>query len=85
MKGDDGRYGTVPTLPYSAKHLAPLKLAIDAQRVVAYERVHGKRKWYRKPRMLGGSTSDESILMWVTLDQHVKLVKWWNDRYQKLQ
>lgn len=53
--------------------------------VFAYERVRGKLKWYTKPRMLGGSASDESNVMWVTLDQHVELVKWWNDRYQKLQ
>ncbi len=85
VKGDDGRYWTVPTLPCSAKHLAPLKLAIDAERVVADECLRGKLKWYTKPLVLGGSASEESNVMWVTLDQHVELVKWWNERYQELQ
>ncbi len=84
VKNNDGRYWTVPTLPCSAKHLAPLKLAIDAERMVADERLRGKVKWYTKPLVLGGSATDESNAIWVTLDQHVELVKWWNDRYQQL-
>ncbi|HLP86112.1 MAG TPA: hypothetical protein VK157_17295 [Phycisphaerales bacterium] len=84
VKGDDGRYWTLPTMPCSADHIAPLKLDIDAGRVVADERFRGKLKWYTTPLVFGGSPADESNVIWVTLDQHVELVKWWNDRYHKL-
>lgn len=85
VKSNDGRSWIVPTLPCSAKHLAPMKVVIDAERIVADERLRGKLKWYTKPLALGGSATDESNAIWVTLDQHVDLVKWWNERYQQLQ
>jgi hypothetical protein len=41
-------------------------------------------KWYTKPVVFGGDPLDQENTIWVTLEEHVQLVKWWNDRYQEL-
>jgi len=84
VKGPDGRYATVPTVPVTAECLAPLELAINSERIVPDDRFCGKIKWYTKPLVFGGSPTDKGNIMWVSLEQHIDLVKWWNDRYRSL-
>ena len=84
VKGPDGRLSTVPTVPAVAEHLAPLDIAIDARRIVADDRFRGRVKWYTKPLVFGGSPTDNDNIVWVLIDQHVDLVRWWNDQYHSL-
>ncbi|MFT4666216.1 MAG: hypothetical protein ACI8YQ_002636 [Polaribacter sp.] len=39
---------------------------------------HDKIKWYEKPIVFGGDPND---FMWVDIDQHQKLVAFWNKIY----
>ncbi len=84
VRGADGRCATVPTVPITAEHLAPLEFAVDAERIVSDERFRGKMKWYTKPIAFGGNPADNGNIEWVSLEQHISLVKWWNDRYPSL-
>lgn len=83
VRGTNGHCATVPTVPIAPEYLAPLEFGIHAARIVSDDRFRGKVKWYTKPIVFGGSPTDNNI-EWVSLDQHVDLVKWWNERYQKL-
>lgn len=80
--GADGRYATVPAVPIRPEHLKPIDLAIDAAQVVSDDRFRGKVKWCLKPLILGGDPADDDNMVWVSLDQHADLVKWWNDRHR---
>ena len=84
VKGADGRFETVPTVPIDAAFLAPLDFSIDASRIVSDDRYRGKVKWYRNPLVFGGSPTDKDNMVWVPLEAHVDLVKFWNACYQRL-
>lgn len=44
----------------------------------------GKVKWYVSPLCFGGSPTDESNIIWVDLEKHCELVRWWNAKYEEL-
>jgi hypothetical protein len=74
---------TVPTVPLAASHLAQLDLGIDSIQLQPDNRFRGILKWYITPLVFGGNPTDKDNITWITLDQHVDLVKWWNDQYGK--
>jgi hypothetical protein len=84
VRGVDEGLATVPTVPVAAEHLTPLNISIDHRRLQPDSRFAGKVKWHTKPIVFGGDPSSEDNRVWVTLEEHVQLVKWWNDRYQDL-
>lgn len=84
VKGKAGELATVPTVPLVAQYLSPLNFAIDPHRIKPDSRFRGKVKWYTKPLIFGGDVQAGENMIWVTLDQHVQLVKWWNDLYRKM-
>ena len=53
----------------------PLSLTVD-------ERFKGKIKWYIKPIVFGGAPNVGENLAWVNHDQHIELVRWWNEHYR---
>lgn len=81
VRGKDGRFATVPTVPLSEKYLAPLNFSISPQQIQVDERFVGKLKWYTTPLIFGGDPLDGENTSWVSLEQHTQLVRWWNDRY----
>lgn len=84
VKDANGRLATVPTVPLSVKHLTPLDIAVDASRMEPDDRFRGKVKWYLTPLLFGGSPTDKQNLVWVTLERHAELVRFWNDHYRRL-
>jgi hypothetical protein len=72
---------TVPTLPCDLRHLAPYTPPSAAE-LKADDRVLGKIKWYIKPILFGGDPTSGDNVAWVTHEEHVQLVRWWNDRYR---
>ena len=84
VKGPDGRLATVPTVPIVAERLAPLQIPIDPRQVHPDDRLRGKVKWHTKPVVFGGDPLARENTIWVSLDQHIRLVKWWNDQYQQV-
>jgi hypothetical protein len=84
VKGKLGELAVVPTVPLAAEYLTPLKLSIDYRQVKPDGRFCGKVKWYTKPLIFGGDARIGNNMIWVTLEQHAQLVKWWNDLYRKM-
>jgi hypothetical protein len=71
---------TVPTVPLSLALVQPLAHA-EFGNLESDASLHGKIKWYITPLAFGGSPLSESNITWITLEDHARLVQWWNDKY----
>ena len=76
---EENRYYTVPTVPMINKYLEPLDLPIQVPLEIDLAR-KGKIKWYIKPLIVGGDPGDESNMIYLEMDKHAELVKWWNEQ-----
>jgi hypothetical protein len=47
-------------------------------------RFTGKIKWYTQPIVFGGDPSSEENMIWVDIQKHQELVKWWNRKYTEV-
>ncbi len=84
VEGVDGKLFTIPTIPLDPKHLSPFGLSIRHAELRPDHRLLGKIKWYTKPVVFGGDPSARDNMTWVTLEQHIQLVNWWNKLYQTM-
>lgn len=75
------RYFTVPTVPLEREKVEPFQFPAETLRVEADERYRKKIKWYVKPIIFGGDPSANENMAWLSMEQHVEFVKWWNDLY----
>jgi len=81
--GSTGKLFSVPTVPVISKHLEPFSLSAQPK-LKADDRFYGKVKWYIKPIAFGGDMNLGENLTWVTHEQHVQLVCWWNEKHREL-
>jgi hypothetical protein len=84
LMSPDGHQKTVPTVPLTADELEDWPMPIDLSAIEHDSRVDGKIKWYVTPLIFGGSPTDKQNITWVTVDQHVDLVRWWNSKYDEI-
>ncbi len=82
VQAPDGEIFTVPTVPCDAKQLTPYHLPSSTSELACDERYKGKLKWYIKPIAFGGDPGLSANLTWVSHEEHVELVRWWNARYR---
>ena len=72
---------TAPTVPGDLKYLAPYLLPSGGCSLQPDERLTGKIKWYVTPIVFGGDPRLKENIVWVTRDEHIKAVRWWNAVY----
>ena len=77
----ESQYFTVPTVPLDRTNVAPFRFPGEALRLESDERFGKKIKWYVKPIRFGGDPSAKENMVWLSLDEHVEAVKWWNKFY----
>ena len=80
----DGHQKTVPTVPLTAEGLEDWLTPIDFAAINFNTPWDGKIRWFVTPWIFGGSPTDEQNIAWVTMDQHVDLVKFWNGKYDEI-
>ena len=68
----------VPTVPLERASLAPFRFPNESLRLESDERFTKKIKWYVKPIRFGGDPSAKDNMAWVSEDEHVQAVKYWN-------
>lgn len=78
-----GGMASLPTVPLDPANAAPYSLPNEVS-LEADDRFTGRLKWYVNPLVFGGDPQDQGNLSWVTQEQHVQLVGWWNERYREL-
>jgi hypothetical protein len=79
-----GSFFTVPSVPLLKELLRPFSFEAAGNDFVLDNLIQGKIKWYVTPLIFGGDPQLEDNVGWVTLDQHIQLVKWWNEKYREL-
>ncbi len=80
----EGRYYTVPTVPLAREELEAFPFPAESLKLRMDPKLAGKIKWYVQPVVFGGSTSALENTAWVSHDQHVELVSYWNKLYRDL-
>lgn len=85
LRDTKNQFFTIPTVPLDAQYIQPFALEIDLSKITADHRFANKIKWYVKPLVFGGDANAEGNITWITIDEHVEAVKWWNQLYRDLQ
>ena len=75
------QYFSVPTLPLEPAGLAPFRFPAESVRLESDGSLSGKIKWYVKPIRFGGNPTAKENMAWLSQDEHVQAVKWWNKFY----
>ena len=71
----------VPTVPIAQKEKREWPHSVDLAALKSDERFQGKVKWYTKPIIFGGDPNPGENLIWITHEDHIKAVKYWNQIY----
>ncbi|MCP3931811.1 MAG: hypothetical protein GY705_22275 [Bacteroidetes bacterium] len=71
----------VPTVPLVEKEKEPWSENVDVSILQPDERFEGKIKWYVKPIIFGGNPKIEENMTWISHQDHVAAVKYWNKIY----
>jgi hypothetical protein len=84
VKNLAGETFSVPTIPADAQYLAPFTVPAPETVLRRDDRFENKIKWYAKPIVFGGAPDLSENLVWVSHEEHGKLVEWWNEKYRSL-
>jgi hypothetical protein len=74
---------TVPSVPMASRYLSAWTVPADSELLKPDLRFTGKIKWYTKPIVFGGDPSDPNNILWISHEQHMQVVTWWNSKYQE--
>ena len=81
LADQEDRYFLVPTVPLEQASLDAFSFPAAPMRLESDPRFADKIKWYVKPIRLGGDPSAKENMAWLSQDEHVQAVKWWNQFY----
>lgn len=77
----ESQYFLVPTVPMERASLTPFHFPARTLRLEPDERFTKKIKWYVKPIRFGGDPNANENMAWLSQDEHVQAVRWWNKFY----
>ena len=84
VQDSGGEWFTVPTVPLAKEHLAPFPFPGSPTSPKPDAKVKGRIKWYIKPIAFGGDPRLPENITWISLEQHIELVTWWNQTYREV-
>jgi hypothetical protein len=82
VQNSEERIFSVPTIPLDAKYLTPVAIPMRHDNLHPDARFREKIKWYVKPIAFGGDPGLAENLAWISLQEHARLVRWWNNLYR---
>ena len=71
----------VPTIPISPQEKKEWPHSADLSALKPDGRFQGKIKWYVKPIVFGGDPNPGENMKWISHEEHVQAVKYWNEMY----
>lgn len=77
----ESRYFLTPAVPMERANLAPFHFPADPMRLESDDRFTKKIKWYVKPIRFGGDPNANENMAWLSQEEHVQAVRWWNKFY----
>ena len=84
LRNQGGQLFRVPTVPLVKRYVESLDEVPDPSSLNQDRRFTGKIKWYTQPIVFGGDPSSEENIIWVDIQKHQELVKWWNRMYTEV-
>jgi hypothetical protein len=81
LSDQHGQYFLVPTVPLEQASLVPFCFPAESMRLESDDRYTTKIKWYVQPIRFGGDPAAKENIVWLSQDEHVQAVKWWNKFY----
>ncbi len=84
LSDSEGRLHLVPTVPLLPDRITVHELKLDLASLQPDPRFTGRIKWYVQPIAFGGDPSAEQNITWISTDQHIDLVRWWNEKYDEI-
>ncbi|GEP41874.1 hypothetical protein [Brevifollis gellanilyticus] len=84
LSDPEGGLHIVPTIPLVSDNITAYDLKTDLASMQPDPRFTDRIKWYVQPIVFGGDPSAEQNIIWISIDQHVDLVKWWNRKYDEI-
>jgi hypothetical protein len=82
IQNSEGTVCFIPTVPLDPKYLTPAATPVQRDNLQPDARFRGKIKWYLKPIVFGGDHGLAENLTWISLEEHARLVRWWNNLYR---
>jgi hypothetical protein len=82
VRDSQGAISSLPTIPLDPQYLAPYIVPELPRSFSPDPRFTGRIKWYVKPIVFGGDPAQEENTTWVSLEEHARLVRWWNELYR---
>jgi hypothetical protein len=82
VRDSQGTIFSLPTIPLDPQYLASYIVPELPKDFSPDPRFTGRIKWYVKPVVFGGDPAQEENTTWVSLEEHARLVRWWNDLYR---
>jgi len=77
-------YYRVPTVPAIKENLEPFTFPESPMKLESSPKYQKRIKWYIKPIVFGGSPEDPENMRWISIEEHSKLVKFWNNTYREI-
>ncbi len=84
LMSSEGSLMIAPTIPARKEELEFWNSEINIAEIKPDTEIGNKIKWLVTPLIFGGSPTAEENVEWITIDQHVDLVNWWNSKYDEL-
>ena len=81
---ENHRVFRVPTIPLILEEKEEWLHELDSGALKPDERFQGKIKWYVKPIVFGGDPDLGPNLVWISHEDHVQCVKYWNQIYSQI-
>ena len=81
IRNAKGQLFQVPTLPLDTLHMTAFRRKLNIANLVADSRFTDKVKWYVNPIVFGGDPEIGDNIIWIDLETHQELVRWWNRKY----
>jgi hypothetical protein len=82
VRDSQGTIYSLPTIPLDPRYLVSYIVPELPKNFSPDPRFIGRIKWYVKPIVFGGDPTQKENTTWVSLEEHARLVRWWNDLYR---
>lgn len=84
LMSPEGSLMVAPTVPLRKEELERWDFKIDLSKIKSETEIGDKIKWLVTPLVFGGSPTDNENISWISIDQHIELVNWWNSKYDEI-
>jgi hypothetical protein len=82
LRDAKNQHFTIPIVPLDLQYLQIFNFDLNSSKLLVDQRFTDKIRWFIKPIAFGGDPNAETNTSWITINQHIEAVKWWNQLYR---